>query len=225
MTGLNRKAWVGLLRFLAILAVMLFVPAWTLDYWQAWVLLGVFWISSAAITLYLMNHDPGLLERRMKAGAGAEKEKSQKVIQVLASAAVVAVFLAPAVDHRYARAGAPPWAALAGDALVALGFVIVFYVFRENTFTSGIIEVDAGQKVISTGPYAWVRHPMYTGALIMLAGVSPALGSWRGLLAMIPMTLVIVWRLHDEEKFLARELPGYAEYQNSVKCRLLPFMW
>ena len=103
--------------------------------------------------------------------------------------------------------------------------LVIFLVFKENTFASATIEVDSGQKVISSGPYALVRHPMYLGALIMLLGVAPALGSWFGLFAAIPLALVIVWRLLDEEEFLARSLPGYSEYRNKVKYRLVPFIW
>jgi protein-S-isoprenylcysteine O-methyltransferase Ste14 len=114
---------------------------------------------------------------------------------------------------------------VSGDVLVALGLLIVFLVFKENTFTSATIEVSTEQKVISTGPYALVRHPMYIGAFIMLIGVSLALGSWLGLLAVIPIAFVIIWRLLDEEKFLAKNLSGYAEYLSRVKYRLIPFVW
>ena len=112
-----------------------------------------------------------------------------------------------------------------GDILVALGLYFVFLVFKENSFTSAVIEVGSEQKIITTGPYALVRHPMYIGALVMLTGVPLALGSWWGLLAVIPITLTIVWRLLDEEKFLAKNLPGYPEYQNKVKYHLVPFIW
>jgi protein-S-isoprenylcysteine O-methyltransferase Ste14 len=205
--------------------VLLFLPAWTLDYWQAWVFLAVFFVPVLAITLYFMQKDPKLLERRTTRGPVSEKEKSQKIIQSLASIAFIAVIVFPAIDHRRAWSMVPPYGVAAGDLLVALGLLGVFFVFKENTFTSAIIEVAAEQKVISTGPYALVRHPMYTGALIMLLGVPLALGSWWGLFTIIPMTLVIVWRLLDEERFLARNLSGYSEYMNKVKYRLLPSLW
>jgi protein-S-isoprenylcysteine O-methyltransferase Ste14 len=114
---------------------------------------------------------------------------------------------------------------VAGEALVVLGFVIMFFVFKENPFTSRIIEVEAEQKVIATGPYAVVRHPMYAGSLVMLSGVPPALGSWWGLFTIIPITLVIVWRLLDEEAFLIKNLPGYSEYRTRVRHRLVPLIW
>jgi protein-S-isoprenylcysteine O-methyltransferase Ste14 len=225
MTDLNKKALGALARFLICLALLLFLPAWTLDYWQAWLFLGVFSASTLAITLYLMRNDPKLLERRMHAGPGAEKEKSQKIIQLVATAAFITVLVFPVIDHRFAWSVVPPYVVVAGDALVALGFVIVFLVFKENTFASSIIEVEAEQKVVSTGPYAFVRHPMYIGALIMLLGVPLALGSWWGLATIIPITLVLVWRLLEEENVLARRLPGYSDYRSKVRYRLVPLIW
>jgi protein-S-isoprenylcysteine O-methyltransferase Ste14 len=225
MNDLTKKAIAGLLNLLISLAVLMFLPAWTLHYWQAWVFLAVFSVCVLAITIYLVKNDPKLLERRVNAGPGAEKEKSQRIIQSFALIAFVAVIVFPAVDHRFGWSTMPAYVAVAGDILVALGLLFVFLVFRENTFTSGIIEVGSEQKVIMTGPYALVRHPMYVGGLVMLLGVPLALGSWWGLLTVIPITLVIVWRLLDEEKFLAKNLAGYSEYQNKVRCRLLPFVW
>jgi protein-S-isoprenylcysteine O-methyltransferase Ste14 len=102
---------------------------------------------------------------------------------------------------------------------------VVFLTFKENTFTSAVIEVTSEQRIVSTGPYAIVRHPMYIGALILLAGTPIALGSWWGLLTVIPIKLVIVWRLLDEEKFLLKNLPGYLQYQQKVRYRLVPFIW
>lgn len=225
MEDLKKKALAGLLQLFIALAAFIFLPAWTLDYWQAWIFLAVFFACVLAITIYLVKNDPKLLERRVNAGPGAEKEKSQKTIQALAMMAFVAVMVFPALDHRFGWSAVPPYVCALGDILVALGLFFVFLVFRENTFTSGIIEVGSEQKVITTGPYARVRHPMYSGALVMLFGVPLALGSWWGLLTIIPMKLAIVWRLLDEEKFLARNLAGYSEYQSKVRYRLLPFIW
>jgi protein-S-isoprenylcysteine O-methyltransferase Ste14 len=214
-----------MLFLIACVASMLFVPAGTFDYWQAWIFLAAFFAPVLAINLYLMKNDPKLLERRIAAGPLDEKETSQKIIQSLAIADFIAVMLVPAYDHRFAWSAVPPYVVVAGDILIVFGFYIVFLVFKENTFTSAIIELSAEQKVIATGPYALVRHPMYIGALIMLVGVPLALGSWWGLLTVVPMTLVLVWRLLDEEKFLAKNLAGYSEYQHAVRYRLLPFVW
>lgn len=225
MGGLLARAFLGLLFLLVVLAASLFVPAGTLHYWQAWLFLAVFGVSVTAITVYLAREDPQLLERRVYAGPVAEREMSQRIIQSLASLAFIAMFVVSGLDHRFAWSATPLFAVVVGDLLVALGLLIVFFVFRENTFTSGTIQVDAGQRVVSTGPYALVRHPMYSGALIMLVGVPLALGSWWGLLPIIPMILVIVWRLLAEEEYLARNLAGYREYQWSTRYRLMPRVW
>ena len=225
MKNLNLKAFGGLLFLELVLAVALFWPAGTLDYWQAWVFLVVFGGSVFAITLYLMQHDPQLLERRVQAGPGAEKERSQQVIQSLAQVAFIIIFILPALDHRFGWSSMPLALNLVGDVLVALGLYWVFLVFKENTFTSAVIEVGAEQKLVTSGPYAFMRHPMYIGALVMLLGVPLALGSWWGLLTLVPITVVIIVRLLDEEKFLEKNLAGYAEYERKVKYRLIPFVW
>lgn len=225
MDRLNRRAFAGLFNLLVCAALLIFVPAWTLDYWQAWLLLLVFFGSSFCITLYLMKNDRGLLERRTKAGITEEKEAGQKAIQFFAALAFAAMFVVPAFDRRFRWSNAPPWADLFGDMLVAIGFYIVFLVFKENTFTSAVIEVATEQRLISTGPYAVVRHPMYAGSLVLMLGVPLALGSWWGVLTIVPMLLVITLRLLDEERFLKRSLPGYSEYQSRVKHRLVPLVF
>ena len=225
MTDVNRRAIAGLLRMVVILPVLVFLPAWTIRYWQAWVCLFVFSACATAITAYLMKRDPALLERRLKAGAAAEKQMSQKVIQSLAVIGFVALLVIPGLDHRFRWSVVSPYAAIAGDLLIVVGFLFVTWVFKENSFTSGVIEVAAEQRVITTGPYAWVRHPMYSGSLIMLAGIPIGLGSWYGLLVMIPMTIVIIWRLLDEERFLGENLVGYTEYKEKIRFRLIPAVW
>jgi len=225
MNQLNIRAFAGLLQLLIIMAATIFLPAWTLDYWQAWVLLAVFFGSVLAISLYLMKNDPKLLERRVNAGVGAEHERSQNIIQAFAALAFIAIFVVSALDHRFVWSTVPGYLTAFGNILVAFGFYFVFLVFKENSFASGTIEVGAEQRVIATGPYALVRHPMYIGALVMLAGVPFALGSLWGLLALIPMALLLVARLLDEEKFLAKNLAGYQAYQSKVKHRLIPLIW
>jgi len=225
MTDLNKKASLGLLELIVVMAALTFLPAWTLHYWQAWILLAVFFACTLLIDIYLLKNDPKLLERRLKAGPGSEKEQSQKIIQAMAMVAFVAIFVFSALDHRFGWAPVPPYVSVIGDILVALGLYFVFLVFKENSFTSGIIEIGEDQKVIATGPYAVVRHPMYIGALVMLLGVPLALGSSWGLLAIVPMVVVLVWRLLDEEKFLATNLAGYSEYQSKVRYHLLPLIW
>ena len=226
MTDLNKKAFIGLLWLIGIMAVSLFIPAWTVDYWQGWVFLALFAGPAVAITLYLMKYDPKLLERRMRAGPVAEKEKVQRIIQTIASGSFIAMLVFPAIDHRLGWSGTMPvYVSVAGDSLVVIGWLVVFLVFRENSYASSTIEVGAEQKLVSTGPYAVVRHPMYVGGLVMLWGVPLALGSWWGLFTIFPITAAIIWRLLDEENFLAGNLPGYPEYRNKVRYRLAPFVW
>ena len=225
MRYLKLKALAGLLNLVVILALSLFLPAWTLRWWQAWLFLGVFTSCVLAITVYLMGTDPALLERRMRVGPIAEKRARQKVVQSFASLAFLALFIVPSLDHRFGWSCAPVLVVAVGDLLVALGLLAVFLVFKANSFTSATIEVAHQQRVVSTGPYAFVRHPMYAGALVMLLGVPLSLGSWWGLLALVPMTLTIVWRLLDEERVLAASLEGYAEYRAKVRYRLVPGLW
>jgi protein-S-isoprenylcysteine O-methyltransferase Ste14 len=202
-----------------------FAPAWTLAYWQAWLYLAVFTTACIAVTLYLMRHDPQLLERRIVAGPPAEKRPFQRRIVAVASVAFIAIPVVSALDHRFGWSNVPPAASLWGDALVGAGFAIIFLVFRENTFASAVIDVAVGQDVVSTGPYALVRHPMYAGGILLLLGEPPALGSWWGLLAVIPIAAALVWRLLDEERFLATNLPTYREYCERVRSRLVPRVW
>jgi protein-S-isoprenylcysteine O-methyltransferase Ste14 len=223
--SLSAKALSGLLFLLLVLAALLFIPAGTLDYWQAWVFLAVWGASGLAVTLYLMKNDPKLLERRMRGGPTAEKETSQKIIMWIVSIGFVAIFVVSALDHRWHWSSVPPLGAIAGNFLVALGWLVIFFVFKENPFTAATIELAADQKVITSGPYAVVRHPMYGGGLIYLLGIPVALGSWWGLLVVILTLPALIWRLFDEEKFLAKNLPGYSEYRDKVRYRLLPFIW
>ena len=225
MSSVAAKAIGGFLQLLVFLGAVLFLPSWTTHYWQAWVYLAIFAGASALITAYLWKHDPKLLERRVHAGPAEEKEKSQKWIQTLASIAFLGEMALPGLDHRFGWSHVSLAFTIAGEILVLLGFFVVFLVFRENSFTSATIQVEAGQKVVSTGPYAIVRHPMYTGALIMLLGTPIALGSWWGMLMVFPMVAVLVLRILDEEKFLARGLPGYTDYCRRVKFRLAPLIW
>src|SRR5450631_656022 len=222
---LNIKAFVGLLFLLLVMAALLFIPAWTLDYWQAWTFLAVYFGWSLAITLYLMARDPKLLQRRMRGGPAAEKDPNQKIIMIFTSLGFFGLMIFPALDHRFVWSRMPPYVALAGDLLVALGFLVIFFVFKENTFSSATIELAPNQNVISTGPYAGVRHPMYAGALVLLLGIPIALGSWWGLLVIVAMMPALIWRLIDEEKFLGRNLAGYGECQYAVRFRLIPLVW
>jgi protein-S-isoprenylcysteine O-methyltransferase Ste14 len=144
------------------------------------------------------------------------------LVKALAGLVFLSLFLVSAFDRRHGWSHLPVAVSIVGDVLVASGLFAVFRVFRANSFTSATIEVGAGQRVVSTGPYALVRHPMYSGAFVMLAGTPLALGSWWAFAALPAMVLVIVVRLFDEERFLAANLAGYPKYMQRVRWRLVP---
>lgn len=225
MNPLYWKAVRGLVILFLITAALLFGAAGTLDYWQAWLYLAVYFACSIAISVYLIRKDPALLARRMSGGPFAEKEPAQRIIMAITSLGFIALAIVPALDRRFGWSHIPALAVLAGDAVMLIGWIGIYFVFRENSFASATIESAADQRVISTGPYAVVRHPMYAAALLMLLGISPALGSWWGLPVMAAILPALIWRLTDEERFLLQNLPGYGEYRERVRYRLLPSVW
>jgi protein-S-isoprenylcysteine O-methyltransferase Ste14 len=223
--ALHRRALIALGLLVLVMALLLFGAAGTLRYWQAWLFLATYFIASLALTVYLMKRDPALLARRMSGGPFAEREPAQKVIMSFASVGFIALLVLPALDHRFGWSHMGRSVAVAGDLFVLLGWLGIFFVFRENSFASATIESAAEQRVISSGPYAWVRHPMYATALVMLLGIPIALGSWWGALVVVAILPALIWRLLDEERFLVRNLPEYVAYQRRVRFRLLPLVW
>jgi protein-S-isoprenylcysteine O-methyltransferase Ste14 len=222
MNNLHTKAWFGLIFLAVVMSLLLFVPAGTVQYWQAWTYLCVYVGASFLITLYLMKKDPALLKRRLRGGPTAEKEKTQKIIMFLASTGFISSLVVPALDHRFLWSSVALYAVITGDILTALCFYFMFVVFKENPFTSATIEIAEDQRVIDTGPYAFVRHPMYAGGLLLFIGTPLALGSYWGLLAFPAVLPALIWRLLDEERFLAKNLPAYREYCAKVRWRLIP---
>jgi len=223
--NLLRKTTLGFAKLIVLLALLLFVPAWSLDFWQAWLFALVYIASALLITAYLLKRDPDLIERRLRTGPSAEKRRSQKIVQTLAYVFFVLLLAFPGLDHRFHWSSVPPLLSIASDLFVALGFYLVFLVFRENSFASATIEISPGQKVVSTGPYRLVRHPMYSAALVLLPFIPLALGSYWALLFFPPLFAAIVWRLLDEETFLSKNLPGYDDYRLQTRYRLIPSLW
>ncbi|MBO0798019.1 MAG: isoprenylcysteine carboxylmethyltransferase family protein [Blastocatellia bacterium] len=213
--------WLGQVVSFVLIGIVLFFAAGTIKYWQAWVYLGVGGISSVLLTLFIIK-DPILLENRTRFGPAAEKRAVQKVIVLCTVIPVIATFVIPGLDHRFGWSKVPWWLSLAGNLLIIAGMWMIFRVFKENSFGSATIEIANGQRVISTGPYAIVRNPMYASAAFYFIGMSLALGSYWGLIASVLTILGLVWRLLDEEKFLAQNLPGYTEYCAKVRWRLIP---
>jgi len=219
------RAFAGFLFLFAVMAAVLFGSAGTLHDGRAWAMLATFFGCAAIITVWLWFRDKALLERRVKAGPGSEPDPMQNLVQALAGLAFLATIAVPGLDARFGWSQAPLTVSLAGDGMIAIGFLIVFLTFRENTFTAGTIEIAENQHLIDTRPYAVVRHPMYAGALILIAGIPLALGSWFGLIAAALLVPVIVWRLTREEAFLAANLAGYGAYRGRVRHRLAPLFW
>jgi protein-S-isoprenylcysteine O-methyltransferase Ste14 len=210
------------LLFLLVTGALLFLPAGTFNYWEAWVFIAVFVACNLPLTIWVAINDPQLLERRMRAGPTAEKEKSQKIIVTIVLLSVIVGVLIPALDRRFGWSDVPMSVVILGNALIAISYVGFYFVFRENTYGAATIRVEENQRVISTGPYAIVRHPMYAATLVMMLGISLALGSWWGLLALALGVPALVWRILDEERLLKRDLPGYAEYMQRARFRLIP---
>jgi protein-S-isoprenylcysteine O-methyltransferase Ste14 len=225
MNSLIVKSFLGLVFLDLCLALALFLSAGSLEFWQAWVFLTVWTGCVVLITAYLIHVDPQLLARRVRAGPTAEPQKRQQVIQGVASLFFIGLFVVPGLDFRFHWSIVPPAVSWIANGFVVLGFFIVFLVFRENSYTSAVIEVTNEQRVIATGPYRVVRHPMYAGAMLLLLVTPLALGSWVALPFPLPLILVVVIRLLEEEKFLLANLNGYAAYCQKVRYRLVPFIW
>jgi protein-S-isoprenylcysteine O-methyltransferase Ste14 len=225
MHSLTAKTVAGFLRRLVIVSLCLFLSAGSLDFWEAWLFLLVFFIPELLTKIYLLRNDPDLLKRRLKGGASAESRISQKVIISMMGLCYISLILVSGFDHRFSWSRVLGFLVIAGDVVVLCGLWIQFHVFKANTFAAIIVAIVPEQKVISTGPYAVVRHPMYSGVLLMDFFAPIALGSWWGLLVSLARLVVIILRLLDEEKLLRRELPGYEEYCRKVPYRLVPRIW
>jgi len=204
------------------LSLIFFVPAGTLDYWEAWIFIAVLLIPILFVLTYLLRKDPELLVRRIRFN---EKESAQRRIIRASSLIFFTGFLIPGLDHRFGWSDIPVEAVLAADILVIVGYALVFLVFRENPYASRVVEVEQDQKVISTGPYALVRHPMYLGTSIMWLATPFALGSYWALPVFLILPIILVYRIMNEEEVLLRELPGYREYTQKVRYRLMPGIW
>jgi protein-S-isoprenylcysteine O-methyltransferase Ste14 len=216
--------WTGLVVTSVLMGLALFISAGTLDYWQAWVYLGVVTASSVPVTLSV-TRDPILVESRTRGGPTVEKRGIQKVIVLCAVLPAIAAIIVPGLDHRFGWSSVPTWLSVAGNLLVIASLWMVNRVFKENSFASTTVEIASGQRVVSTGPYAIVRNPMYASAVVYFIGLSLALGSYCGLIASVLTILGFAWRLIDEERFLAQNLPGYSEYCTRVRWHLIPRVW
>jgi len=203
-------------------AVLLFIPAGSLRYWQGWVFMAILFLPMPVTSVYFMKRDPQLVERRLRT---EEKISEQKTFIRWAQLVSFGSLLIPGLDHRFGWSRVPLWLTILSQLFVLAGYLMTLWVMKENSFASRTIQIEEGQRVISTGPYRLVRHPMYFGAVLMLLFLSPALGSWWALPGFHLVIPLIVLRLLSEEKMLCRDLPGYSDYCLRTRSRLLPLLW
>ena len=205
-----------------VIGALLFIPAGSFRFWQAWVYLPIMYVPGVLAFAYFCKHDPQVIERRMQF---KEKVREQRRIMVFVYIVWLIAFVLPGLDHRFGWSHQPLGITIFSQAIVLGGFVITFWVLRVNRFAARTIQVEPGQEVISGGPYRFVRHPMYLGGSVMFLFTPLALGSYFALPAFALLIPVLVLRLLNEEKVLRQELPGYAEYCLKTHFRLVPFIW
>lgn len=210
---------------IAVFCVLLFLPAGTFHYWQAWVFIAAFMIGTMVPSIYLAVTNPAALQRRMHAGPMAESRMTQKLVIGALFLLAFAVMVVSALDYRFGWSDVPAVISLIGSALVLIGLGVAEFVVIQNSYAAANITVEADQTVVSTGLYGLVRHPMYVGTVIMMVGVPLALGSYWGLVLLVPALFVLAVRILDEEKLLHQELDGYDEYTHKVHYRLVPGVW
>jgi len=207
--------------FLAIAAII-FLPALTLRYWQGWLYMAILFIPMLFVMVYMLRNAPDLLERRLRM---RERETQQKKIIALSYIPFFAAYILPGFDVRLGWSNVPAWVSIAAALVVLAGYAIVFLVFRENQYASRVVEVEKEQSVISSGPYGVVRHPMYVGMILLYVFSPLVLGSYWAMIPALFILPVIVARILNEEKVLARDLNGYPEYMRNVRYRLVPGVW
>jgi protein-S-isoprenylcysteine O-methyltransferase Ste14 len=225
MNSLRKRALIGVGKFSIGLALLLFLPAQSLHFWQGWLYWILFCGSALVITLYFLRYDPALIERRLAAGPVAEGRTIQKIIQAIMLVAFFALVTVPGFDYRRHGSAVPALIVMIADIICLLAMLIIFFVFRANSYAAATIKLETAQPVISSGPYRYVRHPMYAGGALLLAATPLTLGSVRGLAVSILLLGGIIARLLDEERYLSANLPGYAAYCGKVRYRLIPFVW
>lgn len=222
MKALKKKIAIRFSLIPLFLGLIILLPAGTLMFWQVYTYFAILVVPMIFVMLYFLKKDPKFLERRMRV---KEKEKQQELLSIFSTSIFLAGFIIPGLDHRFAWSNVPTYIVITADIIVLLGYLIIFFVFKQNSYASRIIEVNENQKVISTGLYGVVRHPMYLGVLIMFLLTPIALGSYWALIpfAVLPVTLIL--RILNEEKVLSNNLQGYREYCQKTRFRLIPFIW
>jgi protein-S-isoprenylcysteine O-methyltransferase Ste14 len=219
---LRRSAYGRLLVAALCLGALFFVPAGTFHYWEAWVYLGVLLLPMLATSSYLLRRDPELLERRLRS---KEPQAAQRLIVTLSGVMFAGILLVPGLDHRYGWSSVPAPLAIAGDVMVLLGYALFVLVMRENRYASRTVGVEKDQQVVTTGPYALIRHPMYLAATLIYVATPLALGSYWGLIPAATLPVLLGARIVGEERLLHEHLPGYTAYTKKTRYRLIPGIW
>ena len=205
-----------------LVGALLFLPAGTFDYWQGWLLMGVLFIPMFLAGLVMLKKNPDLLRRRLQA---KEEEGEQKTVILLSGLMFLAAFVVAGLCRRFDRFLLPSWASWAAALLFLLAYALYGEVLRENEYLSRTIRVQEGQKVVDTGLYGIVRHPMYAATLLLFLAMPLILGSVFSFLILLAYPLIIAKRIRNEEQVLERELEGYREYMEKVRFRLIPGVW
>ena len=224
-TGKAKATLTAILRLvfgIPIIGALFFLPAGTLDYWQAWAWLATLFIPMGISLVYLLKIDPKLLERRTRTN---ETRPEQRRIIMASVVYLLIIFILPGFDVRNGWSNVPAWLCLAADGVVFASYILYVLVMRTNTYASRVIEVEQGQQVISSGPYALVRHPMYLSMILMMTASPLALGSYWAMLPSILFILLLAARAKNEEELLQKELAGYSEYMQKTRYRLFPGIW
>jgi protein-S-isoprenylcysteine O-methyltransferase Ste14 len=223
---MSRKLFIqAIVRFLAgivLMGALLFIPAGTADYPQAWLLMGILFIPMFIAGLIMMWKNPELLRKRLNA---KEQESEQRTVILFSGIMFVAAFIAAGLSFRYQFLLLPFPVSIAGTVLFLLAYALWGEVMRENTYLSRTVEVQQGQKVIDTGLYGIVRHPMYAAAVLLFLSMGLVLGSLVSFVILLGCIPILAKRIRNEEKVLEEGLPGYREYKQKVKYRLVPFIW
>jgi len=222
LNALIKKVVLRFGMFIVVMGLMFFLPAGTIKYWEAWAYMAILVIPMIIFLFYLIKHDPELLERRMKM---KEKETEQKTIIKIGSLIFILIYLIPGFDQRYGWSSVPVATIIIADIIVFSGYLLFVRVLMENSYASRIVEVELQQKVITTGPYRIVRHPLYSAVFLMYCFGPLALGSYWAMIGSVLLIVILVARIKNEEKVLSRELEGYQDYLQKTKYRLVPGIW
>jgi protein-S-isoprenylcysteine O-methyltransferase Ste14 len=207
---------------LLLVGLLIFLPAGTFRYAYGWLLVGLLFVPMLLAGLVMLVKSPEFLKKRLDA---KEKQSAQKGVVALSGLMFIAGFVVAGLDFRFGWSYVPTWVVITASALFLIAYVLYAEVMRENAYLSRTIKVEEGQTVVDTGLYGIVRHPMYAVTIPLFLMIPLILGSWYALIAFAFYPVIIIARLLDEEKLLTRELPGYAEYKQKVKYRIIPFVW